>query len=216
MRADEDTLMTTAARQLLTPAEYLAIERAADRKSEYYAGEMFAMAGASEEHVLITGNVVRLLGNQLEDRPCRVYPNDLRVKVSATGLYTYPDVVVVCGERLIEDEHGDTLLNPTVIIEVLSPTTEAYDRGDKFEQYRQVESLQEYVLIAQDRYRVERYLRQTGSEGWLYTSFSDPQSTVTLSSIGCELALERIYAKVDMPKAEGVMRRPPGDSRAES
>ena len=157
--------MTSLARQRLTPAEYLAIERAADYKSEFFADEMFAMAGAAPAHVLITSNVTRELGTQLKGRSCRVYPSDLRVKVSETGLYTYPDVVIVCGEQQFDDEHRDTLLNPTLIVEVLSPSTEAYDRGEKFDHYSQLESLQEYVMIAQDRPRVERYVRAVPGRG---------------------------------------------------
>jgi Uma2 family endonuclease len=198
--------MSSAARQLLTPAEYLAIERTADYKSEFYAGEMFAMAGGSREHNLIAGNVLRHLGNQLEQRPCEVYPSDMRVKVSESGLYTYPDVVVACGEPQFEDDDVDTLLNPTLIVEVLSRTTEAYDRGDKFEQYRRLPSLDEYVLIAQDQYRVERYLRQSGSEAWVFTSFSDLHSTVPFSSIGCELTVAQIYQKVKFPDGPRPLR----------
>src|SRR5947209_1452139 len=122
--------MASPAGQRLAPAEYLAIERAAEYKSEFFAGELFAMAGASPAHVLITSNVNRELGTQLRNCPCRVYSSDLRVKVSATGLYTYPDVAVVCGEQQFDDEHRDSLLNPTLVVEVLSPSTEAYDRGE--------------------------------------------------------------------------------------
>lgn len=191
--------MTSLAEQRLTPAEYLAIERAADHKSEFYAGEMFAMAGASPPHVLITSNVNRELGTQLKGRPCRVYSSDLRVKISATGLHTYPDVVVVCGEQQFDDARKDTLLNPTLIVEVLSETTEAYDRGEKFDHYRQIESLREYMLIAQDRPRVERYVRQPGGQDWLLTAVRDMRGSISLPSIGCELALAEIYDKVDLP-----------------
>jgi Uma2 family endonuclease len=182
---------------------------------------MFAMAGASEEHNLITSNVTRELSLQLKGRPCRVYASDMRVKVSATGLYTYPDVVVVCGERRLEAASArppdtasgharraparDTLLNPTLLVEVLSPTTEAYDRGDKFAHYRRLESLQEYVLIAQERTRIERYVRQAEGKEWVLTEFSDLQDRVPLPSIGCELALEEVYDKVDLPPAADPM-----------
>ena len=118
------------------------------------------MAGASREHNLIAANLVRRIGNQLDGRPCETYTNDMRVLVSQTGLYTYPDVIVVCGEALFLDENEDTLLNPTVIAEVLSPTTEAYDRGKKFGHYRRLESLREYVLVAQDEVLVEHYVRE--------------------------------------------------------
>ncbi len=121
-----------------TAAQYLALERKADFKSEYYNGYIVAMAGASREHSLIVSNVSRQIGNQLEDRPCEVHITDMRVRVSPTGLYTYPDVLAVCGEAEFEDDELDTLLNPTMIVEVLSPTTESYDRGDKFMQYREL------------------------------------------------------------------------------
>ena len=200
--------MASLAVQRLTPAEYLAIERAAESKSEFFAGEMFAMAGASPPHVLITSNVTRELGNQLKGRPCRVYPSDLRVKVSETGLYTYPDVVVVCGEQQFDDKQHDTLLNPTLIVEVLSITTEAYDRGEKSAHFRRLESLREYVLIAQDRVRVERYTRRDESGEWLLTESSDPNGVVALPAIGCELALAEIYDKVDLPSEPLPLRGP--------
>ena len=179
--------------------EYLALERAAERKSEYRAGKIVAMAGASEAHSIITAHILRLLDTQFEGRPCRVYPSDLRVKVSETGLYTYPDVVIVCGEQQFDDEHRDTLLNPTLIVEVLSPSTEAYDRGEKFDHYSQLESLQEYVMIAQDRPRVERYVRQPGGQDWLLTMVRHAQGSISLPSIGCELSLAEVYDKVDLP-----------------
>jgi Uma2 family endonuclease len=199
--------MATLARQLLTAEEYLAIERAAEYKSEFFAGEMFAMAGASEAHILITHNVAGELRTLLKKRPCRIYPNDMRVKVSDTGLYTYPDVAVVCGERHFEDGHHDTLLNPTLIVEVLSPSTEAYDRGDKFAQYRRLESLREYVLIAQDRPRIERYTRQAEGDQWLLTEVSGLQGSVPFVSIGCELALAEVYDKVEFPESSGSLGR---------
>jgi Uma2 family endonuclease len=181
----------------LTPEEYLAIERKAEYKSEYYAGEMFAMAGASEPHNLIAGNTFATLHAQLRKRPCKVYPSDMRVKVSPTGLYTYPDVTVVCGKAQFDDEEKDTLLNPTVIIEVLSPSTEGYDRGRKFEHYRKLESLQEYVLIAQDTYHVEHYTRQPDNQ-WLLSEIEGLQGTLHLPSINCDLPLADLYDKVEI------------------
>ena len=144
----------------LTPEAYLAIERQAAYKSEYFNGEMFAMAGASPHHVLIVTNVASELRWQLKKRLCTVFSTDLRVKVSTTGLYTYPDVTVVCGQPQFDDEHQDTLLNPTLIVEVLSQSTKDSDRGEKFEQYRTLESLREYILIAQNRCHVEQFVRQ--------------------------------------------------------
>ncbi|MBI3909876.1 MAG: Uma2 family endonuclease [Armatimonadetes bacterium] len=196
--------MSAPARQRLTEQEYLAIERAAEWKSEFYDGEMFAMAGATREHNLITLNVAADLLRQLKGRPCEAYASDMRVKVEATGLYTYPDVVAVCGERRFADERQDTLLNPTLIIEVLFPSTEAYDRGEKFAHYRRLASLREYVLIAQDRPRVERFVRQEGGQEWVFTEASGLQETVPLSSIGCQLTLAEIYDRVEFPPDAGV------------
>ena len=187
--------MTSQPKDLLTPDEYLAIERKAEFKSEYYAGEVFAMAGASRRHNLIVSNIIRVLGNQLLERDCNVYPSDMRVKIVKTGKYTYPDVVVVCGTEQFEDEHQDTLLNPAVIIEVLSDTTEAYDRGKKFENYQYIESLRGYILVAQEPYRVERYIRQD-DKTWTYSEFHDAEEQVELSTIGCDLSLQDVYAKV--------------------
>jgi Uma2 family endonuclease len=134
-----------------TPEEYLALERNAEAKSEYFAGEIFLMAGASERHNLIVANLIAEFRSQFKNRACKVYPSDMRVKVSASGLYTYPDVTVVCGEPQFEDEHKDTLLNPTLIIEVLSESSEAYDRGKNFEHYRSLKTLSDYLIIAQDK-----------------------------------------------------------------
>jgi len=180
---------------LLTPGEYLALERRSEIKHEYFAGEMFAMVGASKRHNLITANIIRLLGNQLLDRPCNVYPSDMRVKVSATGKYTYPDVVVACDEENYDDAETDTLLNPVIIIEVLSESTEAYDRGRKFKQYQYIESLTEYLLVAQEPYRIEQYVRQSSNE-WRYTEYHHAEDIVKISVIGCELALKDVYIKV--------------------
>jgi Uma2 family endonuclease len=185
-----------------TPQEYLALERQAEYKSEYFAGEIFAMAGASPPHNAIVFNLSGELSPQLRGGPCRGYVSDQRVKVSATGLYTYPDVVVVCGEPQFEDDHLDSLINPTLIIEVLSSTTEAYDRGSKFAQYRQLESFQEYVLIAQDECHVEWFVRQPDGR-WLLAEAKDLAETVHLASIGCNLKLEDVYYLVELPPTEG-------------
>jgi Uma2 family endonuclease len=179
----------------LSPEEYLAIERHAETRSEYLDGEMFAMTGGSRKHNLIVTNVVRELSLQLKKRPCEVYPNDQRVRIPETGLYTYPDIVVVCGEPRFEDESFDTLLNPVLIVEVLSHTTEAYDRGKKFESYRTIDSLAEYVLVAQNEPRVEQFLRQDGNQ-WLFTAVAGLDATLSLSSIQCGLALAEIFDKV--------------------
>ena len=180
-----------------TPEEYLAHERQAAYKSEYIAGQIVAMSGVSWEHSLINGNLLSLLNVQLRDRLCTAHASDLRVKVSAQGLYTYPDIVVVCGAPQFEDAHVDTLLNPTLVMEVLSPSTEAYDRGAKFGYYRALPSLQEYLLVAQDKLLVEHYVRAEAS--WVLTATIDAAGEVQLPSIGCTLPLAEVYRKVVFP-----------------
>jgi Uma2 family endonuclease len=187
--------MSSQRKTLLTPEEYLAAERKAETRSEFFGGEVFAMVGASKRHNLIAANIIRVLGNQLLERACNVYPSDMRVKVSATGKYTYPDVVVACEPELFDDAENDTLLNPSVIVEVLSASTEAYDRGKKFEQYQQIASLTEYILVAQEPYRIEQYVRQSEKE-WRYWEYHDARDVIEISVIGCELALKDAYAKV--------------------
>jgi Uma2 family endonuclease len=180
----------------IRPAEYLAADRAAPGKSEYLDGEVFAMGGASERHNLIVANVVAELRRQLKARPCRVYPSDMRVRIKETGLYAYPDVTVVCGPADFDDEQRDTLLNPAVIIEVLSKATESYDRGEKCAHYRRLGSLSEYVLIAQDKVLVEHYVRQPQQQ-WLLSEASTLQQSLDLLAIQCTLDLVEVYDKVD-------------------
>lgn len=189
-----ETTTNIGAQAIFTPEEYLARERKALDKSEYRDGQIYTMPGASRKHNLITGNTFAELHVQLRNRVCEVYPSDMRVKVNSTGTYTYPDVVVVCEEPQFEDAHFDTLLNPTVLIEVLSPSTAAYDRGEKFASYQKLDSLCEYVLISQDRVRVEYYLRQ--QQTWDLTEFHSLSDVFQLVSIACELSLQAIYAKV--------------------
>ena len=188
--------MSSHPKTLLTPEQYLEIERKAEYKSEYYNGEMFAMAGAKETHNVLVTALVGLLYAQLRSRPCRVYSNDMRVRVSSTGLYTYPDVIGVCGERQFLDEQRDTLVNPNLLIEVLSRSTEAYDRGLKFELYQTIESFSEYLLVSSDRIRVDLYTRQVDGK-WLLTSANRLEDHIELSSIGCRLSLADLYEKVD-------------------
>ena len=182
-----------------TPEEYLALERQAEYKSEYFDGEIFAMTGASRRHNLVAGNVLASLHGQLRKRLCEIYPSDMRVKVSPTGLYTYPDVVIVCGEPIFDDKQKDTLLNPTVLVEVLSKSTASYDRGEKFEHYRKLDSLAEYLVIAKNKYHAEHYTRQIDNR-WLLSETDDIQKTIHLSSIECDLALADIYDKVEVDK----------------
>jgi Uma2 family endonuclease len=188
--------MTSQAKVRITPEEYLAIERQAAYKSEYFNGKMFAMSGASPRHVLIVTNVVAELRRQLKQRRCTVYSTDLRVKVSPTGLYTYPDVIVVCDQPQFNDQQKDTLLNPTLLVEVLSESTKDYDRGEKFEHYRTLTSLAEYVLIAQDKHHFEHFVRQPDNR-WLLAETNRLEDTIHLPSIACDLALAEVYDKVD-------------------
>ena len=191
--------MSTAVKTLLSPQEYLDRERRADFRSEFYRGEMCAMAGASWEHTLIKDNMAGAAGNRLKGGPCRVVTSDLRVKVNATGLYTYPDLVIVCDEPQFDDHVRDTLLNPRVIVEVLSDSTEKYDRGTKFAHYRQLSSVQEYVLVAQDRPLVERYVRQA-DDTWMLTVFDDLTETFDFGSIAAPIPLADIYRGVTFPE----------------
>lgn len=197
--------MSANAKIYITPREYLINERKRDFKSEYWNGELYAMAGASERHNLITANVVADFHTQLRKRSCKVYPSDMRVKIPAMGLYTYPDVVVVCGKPQFEDEENDTLLNPTVVVEVLSKSTENYDRGRKFENYRRLDSLTEYLLIAQDRAYIEHYVRQ-GDNQWLLSETKELQDVIELPTIECKLALADVYDKVDFQSRPRTLR----------
>jgi Uma2 family endonuclease len=192
--------MATQPKTFLTPEQYLEIERKAEFKSEYYNGEMFAMAGGSLRHGWIVGNIVTGLGQQLKGKPCRVSPSDVRVRVTSTGLYTYPDVVVVCGEPQCADDRRDTLLNPILIVEVLSESTRDYDRGRKFQHYRKLPSLAEYLIVEQNEPHVEHWIRQAEDLGIL-REYSSLNAVVRLESIGCTLALTEIYDKIDWAAA---------------
>jgi Uma2 family endonuclease len=187
--------MSSQPKRRFTPEEYLVLERKAEYKSEYLDGEILAMTGASRKHNLISTNAITALNKQLENRPCELYGSDMRVKVSQTGLYTYPDLVVVCDEPQFEDMELDTLLNPTLIIEILSKSTENYDRGEKFEHYRSIETLKEYLLIAQKKHHVMLYTRQADNN-WLLSEKKSINDTISLSSINCDLLLTDVYRKV--------------------
>ena len=184
----------------LTPEEYVNRERKSDYRSEFYAGQVFALAGGSRSHNLIVTNVIAELRNQLRQRPCRVYPSDMRVRVPETGLYTYPDVVVACGQERFDDQQQDTLLNPTLLVEVLSKSTENFDRGKKFKHYRTLESLAEYILISQNSYHLEHYIRQPDQQ-WLLSEADDVQDMIHLPEIDCTLRLADVYEKVDIALA---------------
>ncbi len=187
--------MSSLARPRFTLEEYLALERRADHKSEFLGGEIFAMAGASFRHNVLVANIMRELGARLRQGSCLPVASDQRVQVKPTGLNTYPDVVVVCGEPEFTDDRLDTLTNPTVLVEALSESTETYDRGEKFAHSRRIESLSDYVLVSQDKMRVEHYVRQ--GERWVLSEFNAPQGHIALSSVGCELSITEVYAHRD-------------------
>lgn len=194
--------MSAHAQPKITPEQYLEIERAAEFKSEYYAGRMYAMAGGLYRHAHVIGNVARVLGNQTLGGPCIVTTNDARLAVSYEGLYTYPDVMVICGDRKFVDARKDTVQNPTVLVEVLSPSTEAYDRGFKAAQYRTVESVQEYAFVSQTEARVEIFRRQTNGE-WLFSESIGLDAECRFDSIKCRIPLREIYDRVDFEDNEG-------------
>ena len=185
----------------LTPEQYLEIERKAEMKSEYISGEMFAMAGATRAHNLIVANVIGELRNILRQRPCESYPSDMRVKSPATASYTYPDVVVVCDKPVFEDGREDTLLNPGLLVEVLSPSTEAYDRGEKFAHYRHIESLTDYLLISSDKPLLEHYARQADGR-WLLSEAVGLKSALSLDNLSITLRLADVYERVDFANVE--------------
>jgi len=184
----------------ITVADYLALEAGTPEKHEYAHGEVFAMGGASAIHNLILANIIRELGSQLKKTPCLVFPSDLRVKVSNTGLYTYPDAIVVCDIPNLE-QPGDTLLNPTVIIEVLSDSSELYDRGRKFEHYRTLTALNEYLLVDQRAPKMELYSRQP-QQRWLLSAANALAASISIPSIGCNLTLADVYDKVEWSSAD--------------
>ena len=187
-------MSSLAAQTILTPEEYIASERKATLKSEYLNGEILAMSGASSTHNLITLDIATELNIQLRQKDCLVYSNDMRVRTSPTGAYFYPDVAVVCNRPVFEDNVFDTLLNPIIVVEVLSPSTEAYDRGEKFAHYQELTSLREYILVSQDRIRVEQY--RLIKTQWVQTEFHRQEDVMPLVSIGCELRLQDIYRRV--------------------
>jgi Uma2 family endonuclease len=195
--------MIPKAVEYISEAEYIEIERNSEIKHEYFDGEIFAMSGASRSHNLIVANVVIAIGNQLKKKPCRVYPSDMRLKIETTKLYTYPDAMIVCGQDKFDDDHKDMLLNPDVIIEVLSDSTESYDRGKKFENYRKIASLKEYVLISQDVRKIEKFLKN--GKFWIFAETDDDNSEMILESVGCSLNLDEVYDKVFSEIGESAM-----------
>ena len=196
-------MATRTPQTYLTPEEYITLERKAipdaeTVRSEYLDGEIIAMSGASFTHNLITGNIFAELHTRLKGSGYVVFANEMRVSVPTAESYFYPDVGVVCEEPHFEDDVFDTLLNPIVIVEVLSASTEAYDRGDKFAHYRQLQSLQEYILVSQDKVRVDHYVRHAVQ--WILTDFQGLEQQRPLTSIQCELPLQEIYERIPFPE----------------
>jgi Uma2 family endonuclease len=193
--------MSTTESALLTPAEYLEIESRSEVRHEYINGRMYEMPGSSARHSYIATNLLGALFNQTRDRSCRVFTCIALIKISATGMYTHADISALRGEAGFEHIGDvDSLLNPSVIIEILSPATESYDRGDKFEHYSRLESLQEYVLVSQHHMRVEQFVRD-GAD-WRLSDLRDPEALLRLASIGCEIPLAEIYEGVEFPNIE--------------
>jgi len=176
-------------------ADYLAFERASELRHELINAEIYAMTGASLEHTTISANLVGLLGNHFRGKPCRTLASDMRVKVNAAN-YCYPDVVVVCGTPELEDNHGDTLLNPMVVFEILSPSTERYDRGEKFQRYRAISSLQVYILVSQESPRLEMFTRHDSDGTWVLSEATALSESVYIPVIDCTLPLSEVYERV--------------------
>ena len=187
-----------AIKKTWAPEEYLAWERMQPEKHEFHGGEVFDMAGATLEHNQIVINVGAELRALLREKPCRVCASDLRVKIPATGLYTYPDASVICGRPEFEDDKLDTLLNPLILVEVLSGSTEDYDRGTKFTNYRSIASFRDYVLISTDKVLVEYHTRKEDGS-WVLREYRAGER-FKLESVGCELAVDELYLKVFDPK----------------
>ena len=183
------------AQKTYTAEEYLAMERSSlEGKCEFVDGQITPMTGGNRLHNIINVNIGSKLSNQLKGKPCEAYANNMRVKAAKAKGYHYPDIVVVCGKPEFEDGHWDTLLNPTVLIEILSSSTEAYDRGGKFAAYRKIQSLHEYLLVSQEEPFIERYVRQ--GDAWVLTETAGLDGLVNLDSIGCVLAMNEVYYSV--------------------
>jgi Uma2 family endonuclease len=187
--------MSTLSNRVLSPEEYLEMERKAEYKSEYCHGEMFAMSGGSRKHDRIAFRLTILIGQHLRGKRCEAFTANMRVLAASSGLYTYPDLSVACEEPQFADAQVDTLTNPALLVEILSPSTEDYDRGKKAKLYRAIPSLQELLLIAQDSYEVELYRRQTDGS-WSLMEAKGLEAGIALTSIGYTLSLRELYEKV--------------------
>ncbi len=188
--------MSALPKRAFTQEEYAELEAKAAYKSQFVAGEIYAMAGSEPENVEIADNLTHIFRSRFEGRPCRSFSSDLRVRAKAGGLWTYPDLTVVCGEPKFDGtSRPRSLLNPQVIFEILSPSTEAFDRGDKFSRYQLLESLTDYVLVSTDRMRIGHFTRQTDG-GWTFREYNAPAEVLPLASVQCEIALAEIYERI--------------------
>lgn len=192
--------MTMLIDQLFTPEEYLAIERAAEHRSEFVHGAIRAKPSSNVTHNTIVGNLLVALSTQLRGGPCEVFCSALRVKALATEAYLYPDLVALCDAPELEDSFEDTLLNPAVIIEVLSESTERYDRGDKFAHYRKIDTLREYILVAQDKVSIEQYVRH--GDHWMLSEITNLGGVLRIEALGCEVAVRDIYDRVHLAQPQ--------------
>jgi Uma2 family endonuclease len=188
-----------------TPDEYLAFERASDAKHEYLDGQIYAMAGASPTHNQICFNAIVAVGSQIINSSCIGYTSDQKIRTDPMDLFSYPDLTIVCGDPIFHDEQQDVILNPTVIIEVLSPRTENYDRSTKLDRYQNIRSLTDYILISQNRPCVEHYTRQKGKRQWLFTIETSPEAEIVIASIKCKLKLADIYNRVKFPSTKDLL-----------
>ncbi len=193
--------MIALPKRFFTQEEYAELESKAAYKSQYVAGEIYAMAGTEPEHVEIADNLTGIFRNLFRRRPCRSFSSDLKVRTKAGDLWTYPDLTVVCGEPKFDStSRPRSLLNPQIIFEVLSPSTEAFDRGDKFSRYQRLESLTDYVLVSADRVRIGHFSRQTAG-GWAFREYNVMEDVLPLASVECEIPLDEIYERVSFPDA---------------
>jgi Uma2 family endonuclease len=188
-----------------TPEEYLTLERASETKHEYLDGEIYVMAGGSPKHNQICFNTIVAIGAQIINTSCVGYTSDQKIRTDPQDLFSYPDLTVVCGEPIFHDDHQDVILNPKIIIEVLSPRTEVYDRNTKLERYQNIPALTDYILISQNRPCVEHYARQKGKRQWLFTMETDLTAEIEIASVKCKLKLADIYNRVKFPSAKGLL-----------
>ncbi len=201
--------MEPAAEKLVTEDEYVAMSTATDERLEYLGGQVFATGRGTPRHNLISANVIAALATRLRGGPCRALSSDQQVYIAATGLYTYADVTVLCGAAELHPRLADTIVNPAVLVEVLSPSTEAYDRGEKFEHYKRIATLHEYVLIAQDERHIDKLVRGAVEGSWVLTSYGAGESSdaLPLPSLGCEVPLAEIYDGVEQFPVEARAKR---------